>query len=200
MQVRAFNPESTPKPSRAEGLPARILERLEIEIGCGVGMHPLQHAAQNSATSFIALEHTHERFGKFQRSYEAKADLLQNLHPRHANAVSWISHHVGPESVDHYWILYPNPNPKKKHRNLRWHAMPFAQYLVKTLKKGGRITVATNLKFYADEAIQDWQQLHGLKLIESTELVLGAAPRTHFEKKYLERGETCFNMVFERPY
>ena len=38
----------------------------------------------------------------------------------------------------------------------------------------------------------------GLTLVDCRELARDAVPRTHFEKKYLERGERCWNLVWIR--
>ncbi|MCM0606167.1 MAG: hypothetical protein KA715_08760 [Xanthomonadaceae bacterium] len=199
--LRSFDPLKTPKPAIAQGLDAglvRVYPRLEIEIGCGVGLHPIKRAALSQESLYVAIEHTRERYGKFERRLEnlrAKdPGAIPNLIPIHANAISWISHHIEPASVDHYWIMYPNPYPKKKHLNQRWYAMPFTSHLVTTLKPGGRLTLVTNMKYYADEAEVAFTQQYGLKLEERKELTLGFDPRTHFEKKYLERGEVCFEL------
>lgn len=202
---RSFDPMKTPKPAFAAGLDRSLLSqypRLEIEIGCGVGLHPIKRAALSSRSLYVAIEHTHERYGKFVRRVEnlrsKEPGALPNLEMRQANAVSWISHYIQPGMVDQYWIMYPNPYPKKKHQNMRWHAMPFTSHLVATLKPGGLITLVTNMKYYADEACAFFTEQFGLKLVDHKELKLGFEPRTHFEKKYLERGELCFELVFEK--
>lgn len=128
---------------------------------------------------------------------------MPNLIPIHANAVSWVTHFVAGESVDRYWLLYPNPYPKAEHLNRRWHAMPFASQIIETLKKGGELCFATNEKFYADEAVEYWTKFWGLKLVSRRELkpeLLNESyrPRTHFEKKYLEDGQSCHDFVFKK--
>jgi hypothetical protein len=39
----------------------------------------------------------------------------------------------------------------------------------------------------------------GLKILENRILNLNEQPRTHFEKKYLERKEACYNLILEKP-
>jgi tRNA G46 methylase TrmB len=144
----------------------------------------------------IAIEHTRERFAKFARRL-AHHEPLSNLRAVHANAISWIAHCVPPESVDRYWLLYPNPYPKARQRNQRWHAMPFARHLISTLKPGGELVLATNEGFYADEAERDWA-LAGLTFVSRGLVSRDVPPRTHFERKYLERSQDCHELVFSR--
>lgn len=172
---------------------------LFVEIGAGVGWFGLQEAHARPCHDFIAIEHTRTRFHKFERRLE-NHPALTNLKAIHADAIPWITQHLGPESVDGYYILYPNPYPKAKQRNKRWHAMPFMAHCIETLKPGGQITLATNETFYADEALQFFLDAWKLTLVERTTLTNPTlTPRTHFEKKYLDRGEICHNLVVEKP-
>ncbi len=193
--IRPFQEERAPRPRLFNGF-ARPDGCLEIEIGCGTGLHAQWLALREPSRTLVAIEHTHERFGKFHRRLE-KEGCPANLVPVHANAISWITHAVGEAWVDRYWLLYPNPYPKTRDRGQRWHAMPFFHKLLKTLKPGGELVLATNLKWYADEAESHFRSIWGLTVTERRELTLETfreqrlGPRTAFEKKYLERGEVC---------
>ncbi|MFN8369910.1 MAG: hypothetical protein U0T83_04695 [Bacteriovoracaceae bacterium] len=106
---------------------------------------------------------------------------------------------MGTESVDRYIMLYPNPYPKSKQQNKRFHCMPFMEVIRKTLKPGGEIIMATNEEFYAKEAL-DWMNSYwGFDLIRDEILRNGDTPRTHFEKKYLLSNQKCFNLVWQKP-
>ena len=73
--------------------------------------------------------------------------------------------------------------------------MPFMSYLVETLKPKGIITLATNEKYYFDESLENAENIFGLKVLENRIVDKSEKPRTHFEKKYLERGEICYNLM-----
>jgi tRNA G46 methylase TrmB len=170
---------------------------VDIEIGCGVGFHPLRYARENPGRQLVAFERTREKFEKFAarlRNHEA----LPNLTAIHGDALSWIAHAVGPASVDHYFILYPNPYPKESQRNLRFPFMPAFRFIRDSMKKGGLLTLATNSASYAEEAAEGFAKEWGLGLVEKNPLPENFPPRTHFEKKYLARGEPCWNLVFRR--
>lgn len=80
--------------------------------------------------------------------------------------------------------------------------MPFMGFLKNCLKPhSGEIILATNMRWYADGALEMMVHEWGFVLKDRQELSLSQGlpdgfPRTHFEKKYLLAGETCFNLVF----
>lgn len=170
---------------------------LDVEIGCGVGFHPLQRARQFPERQLVAIEHTRKRFEKFARRL-ARHETMPQLRPVHANAISWVHEILPAESVDCFFILYPNPNSQNPAQ--RWMRMPFMGRLIDSLKIGGTIRMATNIASYAEECC-DWaERVWGLRVQSSRELKSSQEiyPRTHFEKKYLERGETCYDLEFHK--
>lgn len=168
---------------------------LDIEIGSGAGLFAIQHSLEHQNRQLIAIEHTKERFQKLQQRALAHTHT-EHLHVVHANAISWIAAHCPEKTVDHIYLLYPNPWPKSRHQNQRWHRMPFMGFLLARLKPDGRLTLATNLEWYAEEA-HDWFQHHWSCQASVTQILPqeGHTPRTHFERKYLERGQTCYDIV-----
>ncbi len=192
--MRAFDKTNIPKPDVKVDIPTNY-SNLDIEIGCGVGFHPIDYAKNNPERLLIAIEKTKEKFDKFLGRLE-RHPKIKSVVPIHTNAVWWISHEVKPNSVDKYFILYPNPYPKDPQK--RFFQMPFMYHLVETLKPGGTITLATNEKYYFDESLKNGQNIFGLKVAENKIVDPSGKPRTHFEKKYLERGETCYNLILQK--
>lgn len=175
---------------------------LDLEIGCGVGWHPIRYAGQNAERKLIAIEHTQEKFERFQRRYRQHG-CPGNLLPIHANAVTWVNCFLPANCVDQIFLLYPNPN--LHNRAKRWMAMPFMGRLLDSLKTGGELTMATNESWYKDEAIRLAETQWGLQLvhqqqIDSQMMDRRGGPRTHFEKKYLERGEVCFDLRWRKNH
>ena len=158
----------------------------------------------------IAIERTRTRFAAFERRRERHQQLGRetgNLLAVHADAVAWVTHALGPASIDRVILLYPNPYPKNSDRGKRWHAMPFMRKLIETLKPGGELRLVTNERFYSDEAGRFMREIWGLDEVEALcfsafELppkIASQVPRTHFEKKYLARGETCYERLWKKP-
>lgn len=174
----------------------------DIEIGCGVGLHPILYGKKHPNKTLIAIEHTAEKFEKFLRRYQNN-QAPKSIIPVHANAISWISHKVPSQRVSNFILLYPNPYPKLRDLNKRWHAMPFMAKIIDCLKPGGSIQLVTNCQFYALEAKQYFEEFWNLDLVSFSELKEEEASRmeyrTHFEQKYLSRGQTCFDLVYRKP-
>jgi len=179
-------------------LPDFKTSTIDLELGSGTGMFALNYAQQNPERHLIAIEQTVNKFNTFNRAFELHQP--NNLTPVHADAALWVERYVPEQSIERLFILYPNPYPKKKHQNLRWHYMPAMHAILNVLKPGSAITFCTNLRWLADEAATQFDRGWQLDLVSFTSIRQNArAPLTRFEKKYLERGETCFELQLRVP-
>lgn len=164
-----------------------------LEIGAGKGKHAVQFAHQYPEKYLLAIERTQEKFLAMKK--RANQVHLPNLKVIHADAIAWITHAVPVASIQKIFILYPNPEPNNP--NQRWLNMPFFEFLLSRLQPNGQIILATNIKNYADEteekAITIWQ------LPTTRQQVAMRSQRTHFEIKYLARGEICWQLEMIKP-
>ncbi len=196
--MRIFNEEMIPHHPLSPHLIAALNDSaLDLEIGAGQGLHAIQYCQKNPGRTLIAAERTSTRFAQLNRRHHAHPEL-KNLFPVHADALSLVTHWIHDQSLERVFLLYPNPYPKLKQANLRWHNMPFMKTLLAKMKDGAQLTLATNIETYMSEAKEQFTTLWGLKLIDHRRLHAGHTPRTHFEKKYLERGEPCWNLLFQK--
>ena len=79
--------------------------------------------------------------------------------------------------------------------------MPFMDWLLKTIVPGGFIQIATNEAFYAEEAVLWLRDYWGLNATAKkvVEAPFAGGGRTHFERKYLQRGEPCYDLLYSKP-
>lgn len=173
---------------------------VDLEIGCGAGLHPIRYSRSHPDRYLIAIEHTRQKFARFAGRF-AHHPQIKNLMPVHADAVAWVTHCLRPASISRCLLLYPNPNPKAPSK--RWFRMPFMHRLLEVLKPGGEILLATNDQGYVREARDYASRVWGLQVVQALSFgaadVPGGAPRTHFEKKYLERGQICHELRLRLP-
>lgn len=174
-------------------LPDAKSTTVDLELGCGSGMFAMSYALQHPQRHLIAVEQTINKFNTFARAFDAQP--VPNLTPVHADASLWVDKYLPKASIDRLFILYPNPYPKKKQRNLRWHYMPAMHRILDVLKPGAELLFCTNLEWLVDEAQVQFTQGWGLELESLQPVTLQTrSGRTRFEKKYLERGQTCFDL------
>lgn len=169
-----------------------------LEIGCGVGLHPILYSKANPKTGLIALERTVEKFSKFQRRQESHQ--LKNLWPVHADGLKWLSfHHQKLKGrFETIYLLYPNPYPKNTQRNKRFLGMAEFIFALDSLKDRGKIVMRSNERTYLDEARYLADTVWQLECIEDKKVQLRDEEKgiTHFERKYLERGLSCYEVIW----
>ena len=164
-----------------------------IEIGAGKGKHALLFAADNPMDELIAIERTREKFLAMQKQHQIEGQ--NNLTPMHADALPWVVHALFPKQVQQFFILYPNPEPHNPAQ--RWLNMPFFEFLISRLAQNGTITLASNIPEYIDEAEQQLKMVWQLPY--EKQVIAQDSARTHFEIKYLERGELCQQLIISKP-
>ncbi|MEG0342085.1 SAM-dependent methyltransferase [Acinetobacter sp. TY1] len=164
-----------------------------VEIGAGKGKHALLFTEQNPEQQLIAIERTREKFVAMQKQHQLEGQ--KNLIPMHADAVPWVVHALFPAQVEQFFILYPNPEPHNPAQ--RWLNMPFFEFLVSRLRVNGTVTLASNIPEYIAEA--EKQLIDVWKLPYVKEVIPATSARTHFEIKYLERGELCQQLIISKP-
>lgn len=196
-QSRAFQPEKL-SPPRNFIIPNIVIENkhnlpLLLEIGAGKGKHALGFVSQNPDKHLVAIERTRNKFDAF-----AKLTALQNapnLDAIHADAIAWIVHAIAPSSVAKIFILYPNP--EQHNPNQQWLNMPFFEFLLSRLRDEGEVVLVTNIESYMDNAAKRATEIW--RLPNKRYQVPIDSQRTHFEVKYLARGETCWELSMRKP-
>ncbi len=164
-----------------------------VEIGAGKGKHAVLFSQQQPQSTLYAIERTREKFEAMQKQHQLAN--LNNLCPVHADALPWITHALYPAQVEQFFILYPNPEPHNPAQ--RWVNMPFFEFILSRLQFGGQITLASNIPEYIEEAEQQLKDIW--KLPYEKQVIASDSARTHFEVKYLERGELCQQLIIRKP-
>ncbi len=165
---------------------------IDLEIGSGTGQFAFRYASEHPNRYLVGIERTVNKFLRFERK-------LMESHPAnllacHTDAVSWVAHHLGDKKIDRCFFLYPNPNSKNPHR--RWIRSPFFGFLLQQLSDEGEIFFASNLEEYIDDVERLAQQYWQLTIARKS--IVSVPARTAFEKKYMERGQTCFEIVLRK--
>lgn len=198
-KLRPF--QTPPRAMKSVTTPYRFLHEsrspfLDLEIGAGVGWHAIQYCQRHPDRHLIAIERTQKGLRALRRLQNHSP--LPNLDFICDDFLNWGPEHLKSQSLNRIFILYPNPYPKPKHQNKRWAASPVMEFLIQLLKPGGTIEMATNELAYYQEYRLWMESYWKLTLLEDQHRDAQTLPRTHFEKKYLERGQICHNLIFQK--
>lgn len=200
--MRIFNAEKLPRPrlttEQEQELNSFVNNSapLDLEIGAGVGFQALQYTKNHPERFLISIERTEEKFEKFFRRFE-NHNRPKNLLPVHADAISLVHYYLPPQKIERAFFYYPNP--ESKNPTQRWINMPFFGRLIALLPPQASIQFVTNEEFYYQELLREYSKWPLQLARQRTFILKDQAPhfRTHFEKKYLERGETCYEVEFK---
>ena len=158
---------------------------VEVEIGIGKGRFILDAAEKRPEINHLGVEWAN----KYLRFAETRAvqRKLDNIRFVRIDARTMMSS-IPADSVQTFYVFYPDPWPKKRHQKRRFLRDDMALELSRVLVDGGKLHVATDHDDYW-EALQPvfddapdftrQQQFGGAEFP-----VLPGEPLTHFEIKY----------------
>jgi tRNA (guanine-N7-)-methyltransferase len=164
---------------------------VELEIGPGRGEAILAFAAAAPGTNFFGIE----RAGRAADTIMAKAAarMLPNVRAIGGDARCVIAHLVADGSVAAYHIYFPDPWPKRRHRERRLGTDAFSRELVRTLAPGGLVHIASDLRALVDE-LAAWLVRGGLVRVRGAALPM-SRPVSAFERKYAGGGTHYVRLV-----
>ena len=156
---------------------------IEVDLGCGKGRFLVERARTHPETNLLGIDRMLKRIRKIDnRVRRLGYGQVRLLRMEAYYAVAYL---IPPESIQTYYIFFPDPWPKKRHEEHRLFNPRFVDALHRTLRPGGQLHVATDHQPY-------FESLHAIlradpRFTESTPFQPTDAERTDFELWYLDR-------------
>jgi tRNA (guanine-N7-)-methyltransferase len=170
-----------------------------LEIGFGNG-EALRHAAPlDPARDFIGIEVHAPGVGRLLNALAA--DGTGNVRVYHHDAVEVLENEIADDSLDEVRVYFPDPWHKKRHNKRRLLNAGFAALLVRKLRRGGRLHLATDWHDYAE---QMWDVLDATPGLRNRAGPRGHVPRppwrpqTHFEARGLKLGHGVWDLLYDK--
>ena len=174
----------------------RVAPRI-LEIGFGMGESTAAIALAHPENDYLALEVHTPGVGNLLKLIEAQR--ISNIRIIRHDAVEVSRDMLVAATLDGVHIFFPDPWHKTRHNKRRLIQAPFIAQLVKKLKPGGYIHVATDWEDYAGQVLA---VLSEQPLLENTakDYALRPAyrPLTKFEKRGIRLGHGVWDLVFRR--
>jgi tRNA (guanine-N7-)-methyltransferase len=180
-------PDSLPFGWQGDGSPP-----LEIDVGCHKGRFLLEMARRFPFANFLGVERRRERVFKTKKKITLAG--LNNAEVFHGDAGEVLS--CLPDAcADCVHVLFPDPWPKRRHKNRRMVDHDFLVEVSRLLKTGGRLRLVTDDPDYAQAIKLHATSISRYRGIESEPRDY---PPTEFQLKFVAASRPTFALFFER--
>src|SRR5580765_713453 len=113
---------------------------LHIDLGCGDGSFLCEMAQQFPKRNFLGIERLTKRVEKVRR----KAEKIENVRVLRADSLFAIRCLLPKNSVETFYLLFPDPWPKRRHQLRRIFTRDFLEAIAAALEEHGVLCVATD--------------------------------------------------------
>lgn len=155
-----------------------------LEIGFGGGEHVSGQAKANPQAGILASEVFFEGIAKLLGQIEDAS--LGNVRVWPEDGRELVDGLVD-NCIDRAFILFPDPWPKVRHQKRRIIQPDFLDALARIMKPGGRVRFATDVRSYADEALERFLRHPSFDWQADRADDWRTAPEDHVQTRYQEK-------------
>jgi tRNA (guanine-N7-)-methyltransferase len=156
-------------------------DEIWLEIGFGGGEHVSGQALANPEVGILASEVFFEGIAKLLGQIADEG--LSNVRVWPEDAREMIDG-LADKSMDRAFILFPDPWPKARHQKRRIIQPDFLDALARILKPGARLRFATDVRSYADEALERFLAHPAFAWTAQSADDWRMAPEDHIQTRY----------------
>lgn len=191
-----FQMTDTP-PTGVSELFRQPIKSVWLESGFGGGEHLLHRAEENPDIGFIGVEPFRNGMSKALFTLEEKGFTNVALYAEEAGPLlDWLP----ANSIDGFYLLYPDPWPKKRHFKRRFVSQKNLERIARVLKSGADFRFASDISSYIDWTLdlctksQSFEWLD--KDLENARNPWPNWPGTRYESKALKHGRIPHYLTF----
>ncbi len=170
---------------------------VHIEVGSGKGTFLVSQAQAQPDVNFLGIEwarkyyrHAVDRMGRWG---------IKNVKMMRTDATDFLARFIPEASVDCWHIYYPDPWPKKRHNKRRFVNHANFEHILRTLKPGGIVKIATDHKDYFEQVKEviaaKADQLEEIEFVPAAGANEGEVVGTNFERKYIKEKRNVFTIA-----
>jgi tRNA (guanine-N7-)-methyltransferase len=166
---------------------------VHVDLGCGDGSFLCEMAQQFSKTNFLGIERLTKRVEKIRR----KAEKIENVRVLRADSLFGIRCLLPKNSVATFYLLFPDPWPKRRHQFRRIFTRDFLEAIAAALEKHGVLRIATDQLDYFHQ-IERVSRAHRQFQVLPRSSDDAALPVTKFEKKFRDQGAPIYRLTLRK--
>ncbi len=161
---------------------------VHIEIGAGKGTFILNQAKAQPDANFLGIEWA-RKYYRYAVDRIGRWDL-KNVRIIRTDAAVFLADFIPDNTVDFFHIYFPDPWPKNRHHKRRFFCPANLEHLIRCLKTGGQIRIATDHADYFEQIKEVLaarnDKLQEIEFLPAAGAEVGEWVGTNFERKYLK--------------
>jgi tRNA (guanine-N7-)-methyltransferase len=173
---------------------------VHIEVGSGKGAFLVHQAKAQPEANFLGIEWARKYF-RFAVDRVGRWGLT-NVRLVRADAPVFIRDLVPENSVDCFHIYFPDPWPKRRHLRKRFVQASNVEVLIRRLKPGGEIRMATDHADYYEQMCQVTSayagQLEPIEFQRPAGAREGELTGTNYERKYVKEDRPIHTLALRK--
>jgi len=189
-----------PEEQALSSLFSEPVEEIWLEIGFGAGEHLIWQAGHNPRAGIIGAEPYVNGVVAALSAIEARQ--LQGRVRLHPEDVHPLLEWLPPASLSRAFMLFPDPWPKKRHRERRLFSPPLLDKMARILRPGAEFRFASDIADYAEAAIEHANAHPDFELVltftPAHRTALQDWPVTRYETKAGKAGRASTFLVLKR--
>jgi tRNA (guanine-N7-)-methyltransferase len=166
---------------------------LEVELGSGDGGFILRWAALHPERNLLAVERLKGRLSKIERKGGRLG--LRNLRGMRIEAGYFLEYLLPRSCATTLHVYFPDPWPKRKHRQYRLINAHFVQVAAAVLRPRGRVYLRTDDADYFGQMTEVFGANAAFIAVDTPADLAGV--QTDFELEFLAKGVGCRRAAYE---
>jgi tRNA (guanine-N7-)-methyltransferase len=164
---------------------------LHVDLGCGDGSFLCELAQQFPEKNFLGIERLSKRVEKARR----KAEKIENVRVLRADTFDAVRYLLPENSVETFYLLFPDPWPKRRHQRRRIFTRDFLDSVAAALEPDGLLRVATDHFDYFQQMERPSRAHPQFEIVDPGDVVF---PSTKFERKFQEQGASIHRLTLRK--
>jgi tRNA (guanine-N7-)-methyltransferase len=185
-----FVPDNYFQPLELESVFSRCAP-VEVDLGCGDGSFVVTLAKRNPERNFFGLERLLGRTRSACRRIANEG--VPNVRVLRIENSYAVAHLFPSNSIATFYLLFPDPWPKRRHHARRLVSLKFLESVFRTLRDDGLFVLATDDLDYFNQIKKLTDEMDGFASETPTEL-----PSTTFEKHFRKRGLAIHRLALRK--
>ena len=166
---------------------------LHVDLGCGDGSFLCEMAQQFPKRNFLGIERLTKRVEKVRR----KAEQIENVRVLRADTLFAVRYLLPASSVETFYLLFPDPWPKRRHQFRRIFTRDFLEAIAIALEKNGVLRIATDQVDYFHQ-IERASRAHLQFQVVPRSPDNAVLPVTGFERKFREQNAPIYRLTLRK--